>query len=252
MSLSCTCRCLRVARAVVHVPSISRRAVQGVLVRFFRNGDAHHAGVSVAINELELKSWEAFLNYLNHQQKKLSPANGGIKHVYSLTGREIRSISKFQARQSYVAASGAFIKTIYVHSNDALSDEPESLTRWRSPPSNTEQIFLLPYSRMNIYESLFFNRNLFDTFDQWLNGQVTELLARFIGQQKIAHLYAITKFAFTEVRERRREVTKNDRLGLGEEFLAVIQHAQGHGHVHRMYRRRIRTFATLSHHGSTQ
>ena len=193
-----------VARAVVQMPSISRRAVQGVRVRFFRNGDAHHAGVSVAINELELKSWEAFLNYLNRQQKKLTLSNGGIKHVYSLTGREIRSISKFQSRQSYVVASGPFIKTNYVHINDALPEEPESLTRWRSPPSNAEQLFLLPYSRMNIYESMLFNRNLPSTFDQWLNGQVTELLARFIGQQTITHLYAITKFAFTEVRNNER------------------------------------------------
>ena len=37
------------------MPSITRRAVQGILVRFFRNGDEHHHGLKVAINEFELK-----------------------------------------------------------------------------------------------------------------------------------------------------------------------------------------------------
>ncbi|CAF4974577.1 unnamed protein product, partial [Rotaria magnacalcarata] len=40
------------------------QSVQGALVRFFRNGDEYHHGVKLAVNEFELKSWEAFLNYL--------------------------------------------------------------------------------------------------------------------------------------------------------------------------------------------
>ena len=213
------------ARAVVRVPLISRRSVQGVLVRFFRNGDAHHPGVSMGINELELKSWEAFLNYLN-RQKKLIPFSGGIKHVYSLTGREIRSISKFQARQSYVVASGPFIRTNYVHLPDVWIEEAESVTRWRSPPTNAEQIFLLPYSRMNVYQTMFFNRTLLPpTFEQWLHEPVTESLARFIGQRSITHCYAITKFAFTEVKERQRKSEGKLVSFAGEELLAVVQHA---------------------------
>jgi hypothetical protein len=65
------------------IPSISR---PGVLVRFFRNSETYHPGVKIAINELELKSWEAFLNYLN-RQPRLALASGGIKHK-----RFVRSI----------------------------------------------------------------------------------------------------------------------------------------------------------------
>jgi hypothetical protein len=195
---------VRPARAMVNVPSISRRPVQGVLIRLFRNGDAHHVGVKVAINELELKSWEAFLNYLN-QQPKLTLASGGIKHIYTLRGQELRSITKFQHRKSYVVASGPFIRTSYFHINDSFNDENEQIgsatgAAWRSPPNSSDQIFLLPYSRLNIYESMIFNRNLTQTFEQWLQEQVTELLSRFIHGDPVSHLYAITKFAFTEVR----------------------------------------------------
>jgi hypothetical protein len=187
------------------MPSISRRAVQGVLVRFFRNGDGHHSGMQIAINELELKSWEAFLNYLN-RQPRLTLASGGIQHVYSINGGEIRSMTKLQHRQSYVVASGAFIKTTYQHMNDAFNDEPETSTqssltskRWRSPPTANEQIFIVPYTRLNAYESMIFNRHYISTFDEWLHEHVTDLLTRFIGSQTVTHLYAFTKTTFTEV-----------------------------------------------------
>jgi hypothetical protein len=189
------------------IPSIGRHAVQGVLVRFFRNGDVHHPGAKIAINELEIISWEAFLNYLNRQPKLLL-ASGGIKHVYSLDGQEIRSINKFQNRQSYVVASGTFIRTQYRHINDAFNNgsdanvRPPAAVRWSLSSTNGEQIFLLPYSRLNMYESMILNRNLTITFDQWLNEEITDLLSRYIGSDMITHLYAIKKFEFTEVRKR--------------------------------------------------
>ena len=182
------------------IPSISRRSVQGVLVRFFRNGDKHHHPVTVAINEQELKSWEAFLNYLNRQPKLLL-SSGGIKHIYTLNGREIRAITKFQSRHSYVVASSVFLRTEYRHVNDEFSDDLDTTvdSRWRSPPTQSEQIFLLPYSRLNVYESLIFNRSSTATFDRWLQDQVTDLLSRYINHNSITHLYAVTKLAFTEV-----------------------------------------------------
>jgi hypothetical protein len=193
-----------------------------VLVRFFRNGDAHHAGVKVAINELEIKSWEAFLNILN-RLPRLNLSTGGIHHVYSLNGQEIRSISKFQNRHSYVVASNMFTRTNYVHLSDSFNDDPEATNndnntkqqnpstngnlrssvfgQWRSPPVNGEQMFLLPYSRLNMYESLLLNRtNLTIPYDQWLNEEVTGVLSHYIGNDVITHLYAITKAAFTEVK----------------------------------------------------
>ena len=172
-----------------------------MLVRFFRNGDGHHPGVQVAINELELKSWEAFLNYLN-RQPRLTLRSGGIKHVYTLYGNEIRSMTKFQHRQCYVVASGAFIKTTYQHMNDVFNEENESTKgRWRSPPTNlNEQLFVIPYSRLNVYETMIFNRNVTTTFDKWLEEQVTDLLLRFNGEEPIKHLYAVTKFTFNEVK----------------------------------------------------
>jgi len=186
------------------IPSIGRHAVQGVLVRFFRNGEIHHPGVKIAVNELEIKSWEAFLNYLN-RQTKLVLSSGGIKHIYSLNGQEILSINKFQNRQSYIVASGMFIKTNYRYINDTFNDDLETNqslnVNKRSPPLNGEQIFLLPYSRLNMYESLILNRNLIITFDQWLNEEVTDLLSRYIGGSDIiTHLYAIKKFEFTEIK----------------------------------------------------
>jgi len=194
------------------IPAIGRHGVQGVLVRFFRNGDTYHPGVKIAINELELKSWEAFLNYLN-RQPRLALTSGGIKHIYSLNGQEIRSINRFQNRQSYIVASGMFIRTSYRHINDPFNDDvevnvnqstngniqPSAVRRWRSPSTNGEQIFLLPYSRLNMYESIILNRNLNITYNQWLNEEVTDTLSRYIGNDVITHLYAIKKFEFTEV-----------------------------------------------------
>ena len=203
------------------VPSITRRSVQGVLVRFFRIGDEYHHGVKVAINEFDLKSWEAFLNYLN-RQPKLSLATGGIRHVYTLNGQELRSINKFQHRQSYVVSSGGFYRTNFRYINDSFGEETdtnlnsasqqESLPywntrlsvhqRWRSPPAFTnEQIFLLPYSRLNTYESLILNRNnSSQTFDEWLQDQVTDLLSHYNNHEDITHLFAITRIAFIEVK----------------------------------------------------
>lgn len=189
---------------------MGRHAVQGVLVRFFRNGEVHHPGAKVAINELEIKSWEAFLNYLN-RQPRLALASGGIRHVYTLNGQEIRSINKFQNRQTYVVASGMFIRTNYRHMNDAFNDDVEAnsssngngttstVKRWQSPSLQTEQIFLLPYSRLNMYESLLLNRNLTISFEQWLKEEVTDLLSRYVSNDVIAYLYAIKKMEFTEV-----------------------------------------------------
>ena len=175
-------------------------------MRFFRNGDKHHHPVTVAINEQELKSWEAFLNYLNRQPKLLL-SSGGIRHIYTLNGREIRAITKFQSRHSYVVASSVFLRTNYRHVNDEFSDDLDTTvdsaasvnSRWRSPPTHSEQIFLLPYSRLNVYESLILNRNSTATFDRWLQDQVTDLLSRYINHNSITHLYAVTKLAFTEV-----------------------------------------------------
>ena len=79
----------------------------------------------MAINELEIKSWEAFLNHLN-RQPRLALASGGIKRIYSLNGQEIRSIQKFENRQSYVVASGMFIRTSYRHINNVLSHDAET------------------------------------------------------------------------------------------------------------------------------
>jgi hypothetical protein len=221
------------------IPSIGHHAVQGVLVRFFRNGDEHHPGVKTAINELEIKSWEAFLNYLN-RQPKLVLSSGGIQHIYSLNGKEIRSINKFQNRQSYVVASGIFIKTNYRHINDAFNDNSDTnrnqstngniqssvARQWRSPPINNEQIFLLPYSRLNMYESIILNRNIIITFDQWLNKEVTDLLSRYVGSDVITHLYAIKKFEFTEVRKKKKtDISfeyKKFFFSLGEKFFTVI------------------------------
>ena len=199
-----------VVRTMPIVPSIGRHAVQGVRVRFFRNGETHHPGMKMAINELEIKSWEAFLNYLN-RQPRLALASGGIKYIYSLHGQEIRSITKLQNRQSYVVASGMFLRTNYRHMNDAFNDDVETnqstngniraaaARQWRLPLTNGEKILLVPYSRLNMYESLILNRNLTINYDQWLNEEVTDLLSRYIGSNVITHLYAIKKLEFTEV-----------------------------------------------------
>ncbi|CAF0804031.1 unnamed protein product [Adineta ricciae] len=204
---------VKTPRQLPVMPSIKSRQVQGVLIRVFRNGEPHHPGVKVSINELEIKSWEAFLNYLNKQAKLVLPT-GAIKHVYGLNGYEIRSIAKLQNRQAYVVASGIFIKTKFQHANDPFTEDLDPPTtgqptnghfripgtkRWRSPPSNGDQIFILPYSRLNLYESILLNRNTTTTYDQWLIEEVTDLLSQYTGNDIITHLYAITKAVFTEV-----------------------------------------------------
>ena len=172
----------------------------------------------MGINEFELKSWEAFLNYLN-SQPKLVLSTGGIKYVYSLTGQEIRSINQLHHRQSYVVSSGVFVRTNYRYVNDSFADDNDSNThaqqdllpywntrasvhpRWRSPPPhNGEQIFLLPYSRLNMYESLILNRNLTQTFEEWLQDQVTDLLSLYTNKEDITHIFAITKTTFIEIK----------------------------------------------------
>ena len=180
--------------ASIPIPPISRRSIQGVLVRFFRNGDGHHPGVQVAVNEFELKSWEAFLNYLN-RQPKLTLRSGGIKHIYTINGNEIRSMTKFQNRQNYVVASGAFIKTKFQHLNDIFNDEIEP-TKQRV----NDQLFVIPYSRLNVFETMIFNRNLSTTFDRWLNENVSDLLSRFNGTKPVEHLYSVTKFQLNEIK----------------------------------------------------
>ncbi len=136
-------------------------------------------------------------------------------HVYSLNGQEIHSIHKFQNRQSYVVASGMFIRTHSRHINDAFNNDSDAhinqlananvrssvAVRWRSSSTNGEQIFLLPCSRLNMYESIILNRILIITFDQWLNGEVSDLLSRYIGSDVIKYLYAFKEFKFTEVRK---------------------------------------------------
>jgi len=206
------------------VPSITHRAFQGVLIEFFRIGDIYHRGVKMAVNDFEFKSWEAFLNYLN-RQPRLALSTGGIKHIYSLTGEEIYSIRQFQHHQSYVVSSGAFIRTNYRWINNTFGDESHTSiqpdtppywntrssvhSRWRSPPPppslsaaavNGEQIFFLPYSKLNMYESLIFNRNLTQTFDEWLKDQVTDLLSHHTNNENITNLFAVTKLDFIEVK----------------------------------------------------
>ena len=200
------------ARTLALVPSISRRAVQGVLVRFFRAGDEHHRGVKIAINESELKSWEAFLNYLNRQPKLLS-SRGGVKRVYTLKGEEIRSISQFQHRQSYVVSSGPFLRTHFRFMSDSFAEviDINPVPYWNSRVpvhprwhlssiAPSEQIYLLPYSRLDMYESLLLNRHAITTFEDWLSDQVSELLAYYTNHQEITHLFAVTKFSFIEVK----------------------------------------------------
>lgn len=173
------------------------------MVRFFRNGEAHHPGVKLAINEFELKSWEAFLNYLNKQPKLVLPS-GGIQHVFTLGGREVRSLDKLEHRHSYVVASNTFIRTTFVHANDSIAiEEVEAInnkSRSRSITTISEHLFILPYSQLSSYETLLFNRSSLPIFDRWLNGQVTDLLSRYLNDKsRITHLYAVTKSAFTEV-----------------------------------------------------
>lgn len=205
------------ARSLALIPSINRRAVQGVLVRFFRDSDEHHPGLKIAINELELKSWEAFLNYLNRQPKLLS-SRGGIKHVYSLNGEEIRSINEFQHRHSYVVSSGSFVRTRYRFISDSFAEDPidhfyhhEPTPYWnsRSPVHPrwhapiivpNEQIYVLPYSHLTRYESILLNRNVATTFDEWLSDQVTEVLSYYTNHNVITHLFAVTKYSFIEVK----------------------------------------------------
>ncbi|CAF0968199.1 unnamed protein product [Adineta ricciae] len=209
------------------VPSITQRPIQGILVQFVRSGESHHRGVRIAVNEFDLKSWEAFLNYLN-RQPNLALSTGGIRHIYSLTGEEILSTNQFQHRQSYIVSSGSFVRTNYRYITESFADEPDLTAnssvqpgpspywntrssvhpRWRSPAipgsslstTNGEQIFLLPYSKLNLYESIILNRNLTQTFEEWLQDQVTDVLCQHTNNDSITNLFAVLNSAFIEVK----------------------------------------------------
>ncbi|CAF0843157.1 unnamed protein product [Adineta steineri] len=214
-------------RPAAVIPSITQRAIHGVLVNFFRIGDAYHRGLKVAVNEFVLKSWEAFLNYLN-RQPKLVLSTGGINHIYSLIGEEIHSISQFQHHHSYVVSTGGFFRTNYHWIDHAFIDDFETSLnlhpqqgsslywnarssvnpRWRSPqPSSSlsstltsEQIYLLPYSKLNMYESLILNRNITQTFDEWLQDHITDLLSHYTNNENITNLFAVLNSTFIEVK----------------------------------------------------
>lgn len=226
------------------IPSIDRRNIQGLLVRFFRNGDVYHPGVIMAVNEIELKSWEAFLNFLN-QQSKLVLSTGAIQCIYTLNGEQIRSMNQLQNRQTYVVASGAFTKTNYRHVDDAFNDDSHSranrrstipngtkqitVPTQRSSPKNGEQFYIHPYSSIDKYETMILNRNANTKFDQWLDEEVTSLLHRYTGTEKIKHLFAMTKSTFIEVKKYNIKLIlyftiKSDFIFIDKKFFSFIQY----------------------------
>lgn len=189
---------------------MTRRLVQGVLVRFFRVSDQYHRGVQLGINQIELKSWEAFLNYLN-RQPNLVLGNGGIRHVYTLNGDEIRSIQQFQHRQSYVVSSGVFVQTNFRYLNDDFLDDEDNLSvsiarssaypRWQvTSIQATEPMYIIPYSKLNVHEVVLINRNVTIPFDDWLTEHITDLMSSHIHRAVVRFLFAVTKFSFVEVR----------------------------------------------------
>jgi hypothetical protein len=207
---------LTIAGALTLIPSITRRSVQGALVRFYRIGDEYHRGVDIAINESNFKSWEAFLNYLN-RQSKLASSKGAIKHVYSLIGEEIFSINQFKHRHSYVVSYGSFVRTHFRHTNDSFTDDvfiyaqQDMMTYWNNRASifsryqpvsqfPMEKIYFVPYSRLTSHESLLFNRHAMSVFDDWLHNQVTDLLSRYINDEYITNVFAVTELMFVEVK----------------------------------------------------
>ncbi|CAF1942420.1 unnamed protein product [Rotaria magnacalcarata] len=204
------------SQAIPTIPSIDRRGVKGVLLRFFPNGDDHHPGVIMAINELEIKSWEAFLNFLN-RQPKLILSSGGIQYVYTLDGEQIRSMNKLENRQSYVVAAGAFTKANYRSINDAFNDHSNGRTNKKNPVPNPtkrssvvtqrrssritgDQFYIFPYSCLDTHEIMILNRNSTVKFDSWLNKEVTSLLYHYIDNDIITHLFAIQKSTFIEIK----------------------------------------------------
>ncbi|CAM4924279.1 unnamed protein product [Rotaria socialis] len=204
------------SQAISTIPSIDRRGVKGILLRFFRNGDDYHPGTVIAINELEIKSWEAFLNFLN-QHPKLILSSGAIQYVYTLDGQQIRSMNKLENRQSYVVAAGPFTRTNYRSINDAFNDDSNGRTNKRNPVPNStkrssvvterrsstitgDQFYIFPYSCLDMYEIMILNRNSAAKFDSWLNKEVTSLLYHYIDDDIITHLFAITKSTFIEIK----------------------------------------------------
>ncbi|CAF5212864.1 unnamed protein product, partial [Rotaria magnacalcarata] len=71
--------------------------------------------------------------------------------------------------------------------------------RWHSPPSSNDQIFVIPYSKLNMYSSMILNRNITQTFEEWLQVQITDLLSHYTNYENITHLFGVTQDAFTDV-----------------------------------------------------
>ncbi|XP_053379131.1 uncharacterized protein LOC123526739 isoform X2 [Mercenaria mercenaria] len=83
-------------------PAHKRRGCSnGALVRFFRNGDAHHKGLSLTVNK-DFKTFETLLFYLSDH----IPTPTGIHHIFKWPeGDEIKSVTEFQNRCVYIVSS---------------------------------------------------------------------------------------------------------------------------------------------------
>ncbi|KAL3861141.1 hypothetical protein ACJMK2_007210, partial [Sinanodonta woodiana] len=81
---------------------------QGIMIRFYRNGDVHFRGIEQVINK-QIKDFNALLNILTTKMEMPS----GVRFVFGLDdGKRITKLEQFQAGREYVASGVKQLKRL--------------------------------------------------------------------------------------------------------------------------------------------
>lgn len=81
----------------------------GRRIRIYRNGDAHHKGITVVLNIRKTHDINAFLDTVSEKIGLVL----GAKRLFTLDGMPITSTEQLEHNKAYVASSGPFIPVQY-------------------------------------------------------------------------------------------------------------------------------------------
>ncbi|OWF52311.1 echinoderm microtubule-associated protein-like CG42247 [Mizuhopecten yessoensis] len=108
-------------------PTLQDREMKGRanLVKFFKDDDRLHRGVTVSINDRQFKSIESLCEYLN---KKID-TKMGVRHIFNLkTKKEVKSVKELERGDiCIVSSSQRFKKDVIMY--NLLMDQPISPTK---------------------------------------------------------------------------------------------------------------------------
>ncbi|XP_033733893.1 protein rpi-1-like isoform X2 [Pecten maximus] len=108
-------------------PTLQDREMKGraVLVRFFKDDDRLHRGVTVSINDRQFKSIESLYEYLNDK----IDTKKGVRHIFNFkTKKEVKTVKELERGDvCIVSSSTRFKKDVIMY--HLLMDQPISPTK---------------------------------------------------------------------------------------------------------------------------